>query len=402
MSSSTYGTLLRTPGAAAFFFTATVGRVGIAMTGLGLVWLVHGRTGSYTAAGLVTGSFAVAEAVVGPQVARLVDRLGQTRVLPPLLLAHAAAVAVLLALVNEGRPGWAMAAGGVLAGATIPQLGALSAARWSALLLRDHATALPTAFSLESLSNGFAFLLGPVLVSAVAANGRPALGTVLAAALIVVGGLALAGQRRTAPPPASGRAHQDRSDRSLLRPAFVVVFAVSLGIGAYFGAMQVSVTAFAVNSGQAGTAAPLYAVSSCTGLLAGWWYGRHQWRASPDVQLAVATSGLATGCLLLLTADSPLTLGIALAATGLAVPPILTLCSVLAERAVHRTVITQAFTWLNSASAAGAAGAAAISGRIVDTHGSHGGFAIAITAATTMTVVAAGLVRTRRRVGVAP
>jgi len=190
VSSSTYGTLLRTPGAAAFFFTATVGRVGIAMTGLGLVWLVHGRTGSYTAAGLVTGSFAVAEAVVGPQVARLVDRLGQTRVLPPLLLAHAAAVAVLLALVNEGRPGWAMAAGGVLAGATIPQLGALSAARWSTLLLHDHATALPTAFSLESLSNGFAFLLGPVLVSAVAANGHPALGTVLAATLIVVGGLA--------------------------------------------------------------------------------------------------------------------------------------------------------------------------------------------------------------------
>jgi len=402
VSSSTYGTLLRTPGAAAFFFTATVGRVGIAMTGLGLVWLVHGRTGSYTAAGLVTGSFAVPEAVVGPQVARLVDRLGQTRVLPPLLLAHAAAVAVLLALVNGGRPGWAMAAGGVLAGATIPQLGALFAARWSALLLRDHATALPTAFSLESLSNGFAFLLGPVLVSAVAANGRPALGTVLAAALIVVGGLALAGQRRTAPPPASRPTQHDRPDRSLLRPAFVVLFAVSLGIGAYFGAMQVSVTAFAVNSGQAGTAAPLYAVSSCTGLLAGWWYGRRQWRASPDVQLAVATSGLATGCLLLLTADSPLTLGIALAATGLAVPPILTLCSVLAERAVHRTVITQAFTWLNSASAAGAAGAAAISGRIVDTHGSHGGFAIAIAAAATMTVLAAGLVRTRRRVGIAP
>jgi len=402
VSSSTYGTLLRTPGAAAFFFTATVGRVGIAMTGLGLVWLVHGRTGSYTAAGLVTGSFAVAEAVVGPQVARLVDRLGQTRVLPPLLLAHAAAVAVLLALVNGGRPGWAMAAGGVLAGATIPQLGALSAARWSTLLLHDHATALPTAFSLESLSNGFAFLLGPVLVSAVAANGRPALGTVLAAALIVVGGLALAGQRRTAPPPASRPTQHDRPDRSLLRPAFVVVFAVSLGIGAYFGAMQVSVTAFAVNSGQAGTAAPLYAVSSCTGLLAGWWYGRRQWRASPDVQLAVATSGLATGCLLLLTADSPLTLGIALAATGLAVPPILTLCSVLAERAVHRTVITQAFTWLNSASAAGVAGAAAISGRIVDTHGSHGGFAIAIAAAATMTVLAAGLVRTRRRVGIAP
>jgi len=54
MSSATYRSLLRAPGAAAFFLTATVGRVGIAMTSLGIVWLVHARTGSYATAGLVT------------------------------------------------------------------------------------------------------------------------------------------------------------------------------------------------------------------------------------------------------------------------------------------------------------------------------------------------------------
>ncbi|WP_019060933.1 hypothetical protein [Streptomyces prunicolor] len=85
MSSATYRTLLRTPDAAAFFLTATIGRIGIAMTSLGIVWLVHGRTGSYAVAGLVTGSFAVAEALVGPQLARLIDHFGQTRVLPPAL-----------------------------------------------------------------------------------------------------------------------------------------------------------------------------------------------------------------------------------------------------------------------------------------------------------------------------
>lgn len=137
MSSSTYRTVLRTPGAAAFFATSTVGRVGIAMTSLGLIWLVHARTGSYAVAGAVTGTFAVAEAVVGPQIARLIDRLGQTRVLPPLLLAHAAAISALVALFAGSGPVWSMAAGGGLAGATIPQLGALSAARWSALLHGD-------------------------------------------------------------------------------------------------------------------------------------------------------------------------------------------------------------------------------------------------------------------------
>src|SRR5579863_7853517 len=117
MSSATYRTLLRAPGAAAFFLTATAGRVGIAMTSLGIVWLVHARTGSYATAGLVTGGFAVAEAVAGPQLARLTDRFGQTRVLWPALLAHSAAVATLLALVTAGAPDWLMLAGGVLVGA---------------------------------------------------------------------------------------------------------------------------------------------------------------------------------------------------------------------------------------------------------------------------------------------
>ena len=37
------------------------------MTGLGLVWLVHDMTGSYGRAGLVTGAFAVTEAVERPR-----------------------------------------------------------------------------------------------------------------------------------------------------------------------------------------------------------------------------------------------------------------------------------------------------------------------------------------------
>ncbi|NED12172.1 MFS transporter, partial [Streptomyces sp. SID9124] len=149
MSSATYRTLLRTPGAAAFFLTATAGRLGIAMTSLAVIWLVHDRTGSYAVAGLVAGCFAVTEALAGPQVARVVDRFGQPRVLPGVLLAHVTAVASLLALTSAGAPHGVLAAAGALAGGTIPQLGALSAARWSALL-RDEREALPTAFALES------------------------------------------------------------------------------------------------------------------------------------------------------------------------------------------------------------------------------------------------------------
>jgi Major Facilitator Superfamily len=379
MSSATYRTLLRAPGAAPFFLTAAVGRVGIAMTSLGIVWLVHARTGSYATAGLVTGGFAVAEAVAGPQLARLIDRFGQHRVLPPALLAHAAAVAILLTLVAAGTPDWLMTAGGVLVGATIPQLGALSAARWAALLRDERAEGLPTAFALESLANETAYLAGPALISILGASGYPEVGTVLAATLVVAGGLCFAAQRRTAP-PASRAAERHRTGRSLLRPGFAVLVGVNLVIGVFFGAMQISVTAFAVEHKAAATAAVLFTVSSCAALLAGWLYGLRRWRTAPQVQLAVATAGLAVGCLALLVAGSPVELGIGVALTGMAIPPILVLCTLLAQSAVHQAVLTQAFVWLNSASAAGAAGAAAATGWAVTTFGAHGGFAVAATA----------------------
>jgi len=395
MSSATYRTLLRAPGAAAFFLTAAVGRVGIAMTSLGIVWLVHARTGSYTTAGLVTGGFAVAEAVAGPQLARLADRFGQTRVLPPALLAHAAAVATLLALVAARAPDWLMMAAGLLGGATIPQLGALSAARWAALLRDGRAAALPTAFALESLANELAYLAGPALVSILGASGYPAAGSMLAATLVVTGGLCFAAQRGTAP-AASGTAGWHRTGRSLLRPGFAVLAGVNLAIGAFFGATQISVTAFAVEHGAAGMAAALFTASSCASLLAGWLYGLRPRRTAPGAQLTAAAAGLAVSCLPLLVAGSLVELGLGIVLTGLAIPVILVLCSVLAEMAVDPAVLTQAFAWLNSASAAGSAGAAAAAGWAVDTFGARAGFAVASMATGVMAVLAVAGLRALR------
>ncbi|MFZ3555825.1 MFS transporter [Streptomyces sp. BH055] len=395
-----YRGLLRVQGAAAFFFTAAVGRIGIAMTGLGLVWLVHHRTGSYAVGGLVTGAFAVAEALAGPQLARLIDRFGQVRVLPPAVLAHAAAVGALLVLPGSA-PRWALVACGVLAGAAVPQLGALSAARWAAMLRRQEQgqpgpEALPTAFSLESMANGTAFLMGPVLVSSLGALGRPAAASALATTLITVGGLLLAAQRRTASPPVVDAAERGRAARTLLRPGFVVVVALNLAIGVHFGAMGLSVTAFLVERGAATTAPAVFAAGSMGGLLAGWLYGLRRWQAAPSVQLLVATAILAAGCPLLLLAGSPVQLAGALVVVEGIIPPTLVLFSVLTEALVHRAALTQAMTWLNSASAAGSAAAAALAGRAVDAVGADGGFALTVGSSLAMAALAAGCWAARR------
>ena len=383
-----YRPLLRTPGAAAFFLAAAAGRVGTAMTGLGLVWLLHARTGSYATAGLATAGFSLAEALIGPQLARLIDRFGQARVLPFCLLAHGAAIACVLA---STTPAAAITAA-TCAGAVVPQLGALSAARWAHLLRGERAGELPTAFSLESLANATAFFLGPVLVTSLGAAGDATLASAMAAALILGGGGALAAQGRTAPPPAREHAERDRAGRTLLQPASLLLVLLNLAIGLYFGTMGISVSSFAISHGIPGAAAPIMAASGLSGLLSGWFYGgwfyggwfyggwfygRRRHPAPARRQLVMAAAYLTSTALLLPFAPSAIWLGAAVVVTEAAVPPTLALLNVLTEKAVHPAVLTQAFTWNNSASAAGLALAALLAGRAADAWGASAALALA-------------------------
>jgi MFS family permease len=368
-----YRRALSTPGALAFFLAAAPARLGLAMTGLGLVWLVHDLTGSYGRAGLVTGAFAVAEAVIGPQSARLIDRYGQTRVVPVLVAVHGAAIAALLA----GGPMVPLA---ILAGATIPQVGALVAARWSHALAGSEL--LTTAFALESMASSIAFLAGPALVGTVATLADPRVGTALAAALVVAGGLALAAQTSTAPPPAARVMADCASGKeihhsSLATSAFFGVVAANAGLGMVFGALQVAVTAFATDHDAAGLAGPLYSVMNLACLASAALYGRRP----RTLRLPTALALLALASLPLLLVTVPWQLALALVAPGLAVAPILTLSSVVTQRRVDKAVLTQAYTWLNSASAAGLALAAALAGQLVDTADARAGFALAVAAA---------------------
>jgi MFS transporter len=485
-----YRELLRVP----FFVTAAVGRVGIAASALAVVLLVQHRTGSYSVAGLVAGCFAAAEAVAGPQTARLIDRYGQTTVLPPLLLGHAAAAAVLLA----AGPRWTLALAGLLLGATIPQLGALSATRWAAMLDPD---ALPVAFALESLANSAAFLIGPVLVSAIAAAGHPVLGPIVAAGLIVAGGLGLAAQRSTAPPsaarrgsglptsavqrgsapppsvvqrgaalppsagqrgaapPSAARIHRSRMGSLLLRPvarlwgaggrrgrraAFLTLAGLNAALGVFFGAVPVAVTAFTTERHLGYAVTTLFAVSSGASVLGGWLYGRRPRfgfaavgavMALGGVPLALAAVGLPSqlvsavvglagqlvsgafglagqlvsgafglagqlvsgaggifgGALPRVTGalSGELLVGAGLGLTGLVIPAILVLSNVRTTRIVDRSVLTQAYTWLNTASVAGSAAASSATGWAVDHGGAGAGLLIAAAATAGVALLAA-------------
>ncbi|GGN59987.1 MFS transporter [Actinoplanes lobatus] len=382
MSSATsgYSTLLRLPGAAAFFLAAAIGRIGIGMTGLSLIWLVHARTGSYGAAGLATAGFALAEALIGPQLARMIDRYGQTRVLPFALPAHGSAVLILLTADSAAT----LILAATCAGAVVPQLGALSAARWSHLLrFGGTREALSTAFSLESLANATAFLIGPAVATTLGAAGHAAVASALAAGLILAGGTALALQRGTAPEPI-----RIGTRGQLLGLGFLLLALSNLAVGIYFGTIGVAVSAYATGRGVPAAATGILLAASLSGLASGYLYGLRRHRAPAERRLVTVAAYMAATALLVPFAPSPVWMAVTVVLTEAAIPPTLVLLNVLTENSVHRGVLTQALTWNNSFSAAGSALAAPAAGHLADSVDTTAAFAPAPVAAVILLLLA--------------
>ncbi|MFI6791533.1 PPOX class F420-dependent oxidoreductase [Nonomuraea sp. NPDC050383] len=137
-----------------------------------------------------------------------------------------------------------------------------------------------------------------------------------------------------------------------------------------------------------GAAAPIMAASSVSGLLSGWLYGLRRHRAPEGRQLVVATAWLTATGLLLPLAPSAFWLGAAVVVTEATVPPTLVLLNVLTEKAVHPAARTQAFTWNNSAGAAGSALAASLAGRAADGLGPSAALALAPAAGLVLLLLA--------------
>ena len=199
-----YRRILAVPGALRFSATGLVGRLPISMQGLGIVLLVVDVTGSYGYAGAVAGATTIANAGAAILQGRYLDQLGQSRLLPALILTWGVALALLIASVHGEWPSWTAFGFAVVAGATLPPVGTCVRARWSHVL--DVPRQVQTAYALESVVDEAVFITGPILVTALATAWDPVAG--LAAAI-------LAGVRRHAVPVGPARHRATRHTRGL-------------------------------------------------------------------------------------------------------------------------------------------------------------------------------------------
>ncbi len=374
------------------------------MAPLGIVLLVSDVRGSYGAAGLVTGAFALGTATGSPVWGRLLDRYGRRRVVAPTGIASGALLAVLTVGITV-LPLLAVMCLAAAAGAVYPPVGPAMRASWRVLF--DDAGRRRAGYALDAVSVESVFVGGPLLLSALLVAG-PRVPLIVTAALLAAGSVAFslvspagapaggrpAGARSRGGRPAGARSRGGR--RSVLRstglaPALLVAVAVAVG----FGLLDTSIAATARDvlhdEGRIGILFAAIAGGSVSGGLV---YGtRHAGRREHGRlrgTLGVFAVGVGVVAVLAGLGDPPLgALLPLLFLAGLAISPSLIILANLVDRFAPVDRSNEAQAWSATATTTGVAAGTALAGQLIDGGGVGHSFAGAACAVALAGVLAA-------------
>ncbi len=382
---SAYRRVLTIPGAVAFSAAGLVGRMPIAMIGLGIVILVSSRTGSYSVAGSVSATYVATNAVLAVPLARLVDRLGQGRVLGPAASVSAVGLAALMVAVESDWPRiWAylFAAAG---GACMPNVGAAVRARWSHAV--PDRSLLDTAFAVEAVNDELVFIIGPTVTTLLASAVHPLAGLAAAGTASVTGTWWLVAQRRSEPPRRVAEAsshHTRRMPWAGLTP--LVAGAVMLGV--LFGGSEVATIAFADEAGRPAAAGILLAVWALGSLLSGVISGSLVFRRSAAARYRLGILAMALLMAPLALVDHVVVLGGLLFLAGFAISPTMIAAVSWVEAIVPGDRLNEGMTVFTTGLVAGVAPGAALVGAVVDRAGASASYLVPAAAGAVGALVA--------------
>jgi len=383
-----YQALLSLPGARAPVIASALGSLAVGMAILSIILLARESTGSYGAAGRVVAAFGLANAVGAVSQGRLMDRLGQPRVLRVVAVGHLATLTALVVAADRQAPTWLLALCAAGGGLTLPQSPAAMRSLWNSLV--DDPERRQTAYALVTIVFEVSVMTAPVIVAGLVALASPAVAVLVGAASAAVGALAFAAT------PASRKWRGEVHDVGWLGPLVAApmrtVFVVISAFGIALGVIQVAVPAFAEDHGSAALGGLLLGALSAGSLVGGLVYGARTWGGSPAARLPLLMLLLGLFLALLALAGRPLALALLLFPAGLLIAPVATVGSTLLDTVAPPGTATEAFAVMIMGIVAGNAAGNALGGALVD----DASFAVAVVAAGGVAVAGAAWALARR------
>ncbi|KAA1233189.1 MFS family permease [Agrobacterium tumefaciens] len=383
-----YREIFRAPGAKGFSAAGFFARLPIAMAPIGIVAMLSQTHGEYWLAGAVSATFALTNAAVSPQISRLVDRKGQSKVLIPATIVSVIAFAALIIATNQKWPAWTLFLSAFLA-AAMPSIPAMMRARWTEIF-RDRPE-LNTAFAFESAADELVYISGASLSVGLAVSLFPEAGMMISTTFLALGTFAFLLQRSTEPkvrPVESGR--RQRSAISL-RPVQIITLAL-IFVGSTFATAEVSAVAITKELGQPEAASLVIGVYAIGSFVVGLILGALNPKMPLQRQLLIAVSVLALTALPLLAASTSVALlAFAVFLSGVAISPIFITSFGLIERRVPESMLTEGVTWVMTGIGIGMALGAFLSGWVIDNFGPDNGFWVSVAASlSTVAIITLG------------
>ena len=356
------------------FVASILARLPLAMLTIGMLVHVEHVTGSFAAAGLVSGTLAVAQGAGGPALGRLVDRRGQTAILLAAALVSGSALVATAALPADA-PLTALIALATVIGLATPPVGPCMRALLPGMV--EDEDAQRGAYAIDSAAVELTWVSGPPLVLVAGTLLSTGVALVVAGAILTASTLLFAAtkaSRAWRPEPKSG---DDAT--GALRSAGVRTLVIALGsAGLLFGATEVAVTAAADALGGTAVAGPLLGLWGVGSLIGGIVVARSGGGARTGAGLAALLAVLAaTHLALAAAAGSTIALGAVIVVAGSMIAPTCATAYAMVDAAAPAGTTTEAFAWLATAIAIGTSAGAAAAGAVADASGPAPTFVLA-------------------------
>jgi MFS family permease len=376
--------LLAGPAVARTFACALLGRLAYGVLPLCFLFTVRDAAGSLALAATASALLGVATLAM-PVHARLLDRLGQRRVLPVVAGCWSALLVTGAVLARGEHPPAAWLVLAPLIGLSSPVLGPSMRAQW-----REIAPEGPQrrrAYALDSVGEESLYLVGPIVAGAVLALGPAWVGLLVAAGLVWCGvlGLVLSPYRPAvgvvgAPAAASPRA-RERSGAAAIGG---LVGSLAL-FGAGSAAAFVGIAALADRAGRPGLAGLIEAAVAIGAVAGGLLWARHGRSHPAGRVLALLLVVLASAQGLVALLAGPLAAAVVLGLGGLVTSPVFVVAYAAVDERVPAARRTEMSTWVNVGFNGGSALGTAVAGLAAS-----GGAALPFVLAAVLSAGAAG------------
>ncbi|MDC9604682.1 MFS transporter [Xenorhabdus griffiniae] len=387
-----YKVLFSTPGTFAFSIAGFIARMPISMAGIGIITMLSQLRGSYWIAGAVAATFTFSMAILAPQISRMVDRFGQSRVLPYVTAFSVISMFILLLCTHFQAPDWTLFVFAALAGG-MPSMPAMIRARWTEIYRGEQR--LHTAFSFETVLDEICFIIGPPIAVGLSVAVAPEAGPLVAAILLAVGVTIFVLQKQTEPPVYP---HLAENKSTVLKiPSIQILILSLIALGTIVGTIDVISVAFAEQQGKTVAASivlSVYAIGSC---IAGLVYGAIKITIPlPRMFMITALATMLTTIPLLLAYDV-LTLAAMVFVSGLFFAPTMIVAMSLVENIVPFRNLTEGLTWMVTGLGIGVAFGASVAGWVIDEMGVQSGFLVTLIAGVIVFLAATWGYRLMRR-----